>query len=193
VELIDGGGSFNQITGTDASNLLDFSGTMLINIGQIMGFAGNDNIKGSAGNDVIYGGTGQDTLSGGAGDDRYWFSLGDGNDTIDNRTAVVTDHDVLYLDDGAFDFSNLFFSNNSGDLLIRIFSSNESIRIKGALQNEQYRLDQIIHGNDVLSADDLDELVAALAGFVPANGTEFSETQRIEIAGVISGFFEPLP
>lgn len=191
VELIDGGGGFNQIAGTDGSNVLDFSNTTLVNITQIMGFAGNDHIKGSAGNDVIYGGAGQDTVSGGAGDDRYWFSVGDGNDTIDNRAAGAADNDVLYIDDGTFDLGNLFFSNSGGDLLITIFSSNESIRIKGALQSEEYRLDQIIHEDVVLHADAIDELVSALAGFVPESGTEFSEAQRIEIVGVISTFFEP--
>jgi Ca2+-binding RTX toxin-like protein len=49
--------------------VLDFSGTELWNIAQIVGSGSNDNITGSAGNDVIAGGTGDDIVNGGAGDD----------------------------------------------------------------------------------------------------------------------------
>ncbi len=192
VELIDGAYGWNTIAGTSGANVLDLSGTTLLNIGRIEGFDGNDNIKGSAGNDTIYGGVGQDTVAGGTGDDTYWFVIGDGADTIDNRTAGASDVDVLHLGGGDVGFNGVFFSQSSGDLLIKLLDSNETVRIKGALQNEQYRLDAIYLGQDVMLADEVDELVAALASFVPANGTAFSEAQRVEIAGIVSGYFEPV-
>jgi Ca2+-binding RTX toxin-like protein len=71
VEKIDGGGGTNILTGDASHNILDFSGTELVNITRIEGGTGNDTITGSSGNDIIVGGVGDDTLIGGAGDDTF--------------------------------------------------------------------------------------------------------------------------
>ncbi|MFG5384511.1 calcium-binding protein, partial [Yoonia sp. R2-816] len=45
---------------------------------------GDDLVLGSNGDDTFLGGVGNDTLKGGRGEDTYRYSLGDGNDTIDD-------------------------------------------------------------------------------------------------------------
>jgi Ca2+-binding RTX toxin-like protein len=191
VEVIDGVEGVDVIAGTDGANVLDLSATTLINIDRILGLGGNDNIKGSVGNDKIHGGGGNDVLNGGEGSDTFFFATGDGNDTIDNRTAIATDQDQLFLDAGLGD---LHFSASSGDLLIKLLDTGDSIRIKGALLDPQHMLDGIYVGNEVLQADEADDLVAALAAIVPGgpNGT-FTNAQRVEIVGIIEGFFDPVP
>ena len=83
LEEIDGGLGANVVKGTSSSNVLNFSGVTLLNIGQILGEAGNDTITGTDGNDVIVGGTGNDTLLGEAGDDIFVITgSADGSDRI---------------------------------------------------------------------------------------------------------------
>jgi Ca2+-binding RTX toxin-like protein len=71
IEAIDGGAGLNIVAGSASDNVLDFSGTELVNIARIEGGAGNDRITGSAGNDVIVAGPGFDTVRGGGGDDIF--------------------------------------------------------------------------------------------------------------------------
>ena len=84
VETISAGGhSGVTVTGTNASQTLDFSATTLDGIAAIDGAGGNDTITGSAGDDRIIGGAGKDKLYGGEGNDTFVFGLGDGKDTVD--------------------------------------------------------------------------------------------------------------
>ena len=91
------------------------------------GFAGNDTIDGFAGDDAIYGGTGNDALKGGAGNDTYYFSLGDGQDTINNYDTSSTRHDAIVFDATVADDAVLVKRNGNdlnlvvgvvGDLII---------------------------------------------------------------------------
>jgi Ca2+-binding RTX toxin-like protein len=64
----------------------------------ISGGAGNDQIWGNGGNDWLDGGAGNDTLSGGNGNDTFVFKAGFGHDTItDFRRGSPTNHDTLDL------------------------------------------------------------------------------------------------
>lgn len=77
IEGVAGGGFDDQLTGTDAANLL-------------RGGAGNDRLQAGGGNDTVYGGQGDDTLFAGGGADRYY---GDGGrDRVDyaGATAGIT-------------------------------------------------------------------------------------------------------
>jgi Ca2+-binding RTX toxin-like protein len=56
--------------------------------------AGDDTVKGGSGDDALYGGIGNDFLDGGIGSDTYFWSDGDGNDTISDSTGVF---DLLRL------------------------------------------------------------------------------------------------
>ncbi|MGD9950489.1 MAG: calcium-binding protein [Desulfobulbus sp.] len=91
IEVIDGGGGNNTVSGTAISDTIDLSATQLIKIAEIHGEGGgdtitgtseNDNIFGDDGEDILIGGSGDDTLTGGAGVDTYIINTGDGNDTI---------------------------------------------------------------------------------------------------------------
>lgn len=50
--------------------------------------AGNDVVTGFSGGDTLQGGAGNDTLQGGGGGDSYVYSIGDGNDLIDEQGSV---------------------------------------------------------------------------------------------------------
>ncbi len=69
-----------RLSGTAASDSLIGFATPDV----MLGFAGNDILRGKTGSDTLIGGTGMDTLIGGPGNDRYQFSLGDGQDRIDD-------------------------------------------------------------------------------------------------------------
>lgn len=52
------------------------------------GRGGNDTIHGWAGNDILIGGAGDDSINGGDGDDSFVWSVGDGNDTINDTGGL---------------------------------------------------------------------------------------------------------
>ena len=54
----------------------------------LSGLDGDDTLLGNAGNDELMGGIGDDFLAGGAGNDEYVLSVGDGSDTIEDRTGA---------------------------------------------------------------------------------------------------------
>ncbi|MFG5379913.1 hypothetical protein ACEWPN_01830, partial [Yoonia sp. R2-816] len=60
---------------------------------------GDDLVLGSNGDDTFLGGLGNDTLKGGAGADTYRYSLGDGNDTIDDYDSHYAREDRLVFTD----------------------------------------------------------------------------------------------
>lgn len=98
VEIIDGAGGVDVIVGNNSNNLLDFTGTELINIARIEGRGGNDTLRGSAGKDTLAGGEGNDSLYGNAGDDTFLLTetdLGtnhyDGGDGFDRLLATAND------------------------------------------------------------------------------------------------------
>lgn len=67
------------------SNTGDADDNLLIGLNgdsNLIGNAGNDTLVGNNGNDTLDGGIGNDLLKGGAGDDTYIFTVGSGNDTI---------------------------------------------------------------------------------------------------------------
>ena len=93
VEIIDGKGGENKIAGTEKTDVIDLSGTKLIDITEIRGGAGGDTITGSIDNDKIYGEGENDTLSGGGGED--WLYGGSGIDTyiIGEGVTHIVDED----------------------------------------------------------------------------------------------------
>jgi Ca2+-binding RTX toxin-like protein len=74
VEIVNGGGGADSITGSDIDNVLNGNG-------------GNDTLIGQGGNDTLSGGDGDDTLSGGAGADT--LSGGNGSDSVSYAGAAV--------------------------------------------------------------------------------------------------------
>ena len=64
-------------------------------IERLFGGDGDDTIDGGGGRDYIIGGAGDDDLTGGGGADVFFFSEGDGNDTIQDFNAAQGD--MIYL------------------------------------------------------------------------------------------------
>ena len=81
-----GGTGHDTITGSDSWSYL---------AERLFGGEGNDTIDGGGGRDFIYGGAGDDDLTGGSGADVFFFSEGDGNDTIQDFNAAAGDK--IYL------------------------------------------------------------------------------------------------
>jgi hypothetical protein len=79
--------------GTDADDIL--TGSHVDDV--LAGGAGNDQLLGRDGNDVLIGGPGDDTLNSGAGSDTYEWSVGDGNDLINDKGGCYDGTDTLRL------------------------------------------------------------------------------------------------
>ena len=86
----------------------------------IFGNGGNDTINGYGGDDDIDGGAGSDILKGGGGSDTYYWSTGDGNDTIDESATSLTETDKLVFSDVGADEVVLTRTNGTDDLVISI-------------------------------------------------------------------------
>jgi len=100
----------------------------------VEGNARSNRLFGLDGNDTLDGGAGNDVLEGGRGDDIYLFSAGDGSDAIVEKTVKGASYDVLDL--SSFDPEDVVLTRGGGkadaaDLLIRIVSTGEVIRVVG--------------------------------------------------------------
>ncbi|GFE49041.1 hypothetical protein So717_07940 [Roseobacter cerasinus] len=84
---------------------------------------GHDSFGGGKGDDRLVGGLGNDSMYGGEGSDIYDWSLGDGNDTINDTSTSLTEVDVLHLLD--VDFADVDLSRMGSDLIITILPSGE--------------------------------------------------------------------
>ena len=163
IDRIDGGLGNNTVVGTSSGNTLDLSATELLNIAAIDGAAGHDAITGSSGDDTIIGGTGNDSLNGGNGSDTYRFSKLDGQDTIDNFDTTLDDLDMLSFADVAND--ELWFSQQSDNLVIDIVGTNDKVTVKNWYLGENYQLDTIKANDLFLQQDQVAQLVNAMAVF----------------------------
>ncbi|MDO9100269.1 MAG: calcium-binding protein, partial [Caldisericota bacterium] len=121
-DTLSGGEDADSLFGGSGNdNLRGDSGNDTLYAGE-----GNDSLYGDAGDDVLYGGEGNDHLSGGAGDDvldggagndvllggyfsgsnygdgndTYLFGRGDGQDIIEDRGVVASDHDRIVFKAG---------------------------------------------------------------------------------------------
>ncbi|MFA5969210.1 MAG: calcium-binding protein [Sphingomonas sp.] len=113
---------------TDGDDLLIGS-----NIGDVIsGLAGNDFINGRGGNDLITGGSGDDFLSGGGGDDIYRYSIGDGNDVINDNIDGFGGYqgsDTLQFIDGIVPNDVVISSANEYDFVISFVGQVGSITL----------------------------------------------------------------
>ncbi|MCZ6104441.1 calcium-binding protein, partial [Campylobacter ureolyticus] len=119
---------------------------------------GNDKLYGGAGNDQLRGEDGDDYLNGGSGDDRYYYSYGDGFDTIENEGGGS---DSLIFFDITRD--RLSFSKEENDLIINIDNdANQGVRVKNYFLNDEYALDMIQPSDGyAYTKNDIDNIVNA--------------------------------
>ncbi|MEE4146356.1 MAG: hypothetical protein V2I26_16245 [Halieaceae bacterium] len=190
IERIDGGSGFNRLGGTGAANILDFSGTDLLDIAVIEGRAGRDTIIGSSGDDVIDGGRGRDTLSGGAGNDTYLYAPGDGRDAIANSDPDASARDILRMD--AIGHDQVWLSRKRDHLVLTVAGTRDRILVRDWYNDEANQLDAIYAGGRVLMHGQVDQLVNAMAAFdVPDGvGELVSEQARTELEPVLASVWQ---
>lgn len=90
---------------------------------------GHDTIYAGEGNDTLVGGTGDDTLQGAIGSDVYLYQRGDGNDTIAENDAIVSNIDTLRFAAGITP-ADVQLSRDVQNLYLTLADSGEKITIK---------------------------------------------------------------
>ncbi len=148
-------GKDSMLGGSDGDGLYGYAGNDTLSGGQgadyLQGDQGNDSLLGGSGNDTLYGGDGNDTLSGGTGDDylsgdegadTYLYSLGDGQDTI-NDYQVAAAADKIVLGAGIV-LANIKLIKDGNDLIITFSnSSTDSIRIQNQFLDGTYPINTL--------------------------------------------------
>ncbi|MDK2773822.1 MAG: hypothetical protein KYX65_02335 [Tabrizicola sp.] len=118
----------SQFIGTTVAETM--TGTAWID--NMSGLEGNDVLNAGNGDDVLVGGLGADALAGSNGSDTYRWTKGDGNDTINDAGASLTEVDTLVLTNvTTADGIRMNRQNGTTDLTIVIESTNETIRVAG--------------------------------------------------------------
>ncbi|WP_081729217.1 calcium-binding protein [Pseudomonas sp. URMO17WK12:I4] len=141
----------------------------------ILGSSDADLIDGGAGNDKLRGGKGNDYLLGGDGSDTYYFAAGDGQDVINNLSNTPADNDVLSIE--GISRENLWLSRQGNNLVIDVRGSADSVTVQDWYTNTAQRLDVIQAGSSSLYANQVDNLVNAMAAFGAPAGGEINLTQ----------------
>ncbi|TIH08376.1 calcium-binding protein [Pseudomonas leptonychotis] len=152
----------------------------------IIGSSDADLIDGGAGNDKLRGGKGNDYLLGGDGSDTYYFAAGDGQDSINNLSNTPADNDILSIEGITRD--NLWLSRQGDSLVIDVRGSEDSVTVQDWYANSAQRLDAVQAGGSTLYANQVDNLVSAMAAFgAPAGGEiNLSQVQRDQLNAVIA-------
>lgn len=99
------------------------------------GEGGDDTLYGGNGNDTLNGGAGDDIITGGAGDDTYFFSVGSGQDTINNYDSTNGKIDTVEFH---YDITpdQVRVSRSGNDLVLTIIGTNDSLTIQNYLEND---------------------------------------------------------
>nr|MBA3756285.1 putative Ig domain-containing protein [Nitrosomonas sp.] len=89
-------------------------------------------------------------LTGGAGDDTYFFSVGSGQDTINNYDSTNGKIDIVEFH---YDVTpdQVRVSRSGNDLVLSIFGTNDSLTIQSYLENDgitPFSVEQILFGAD---------------------------------------------
>jgi Ca2+-binding RTX toxin-like protein len=149
------------------------------------GGSGNDTLSAGDGNDSLTGGIGDDSLLGGEGVDTYFYSVGSGNDTINNSQTIAA-ADVIVLGAG-ISAATIKLLRVGNDLIV-IFSNSpdDSIRIQNQYSDPTYQLNTLQFSDaSTLSLDPLN-----LNNIVYSNGNGFGAENMSGYEGVdvMSGY-----
>ena len=147
----------------------------------LFGGAGNDSLNGGAGVNSYDGGVGNDTIVGGAGVDKYFYSFGDGSDTINDAAGywdgAVNDKLVFT----GVNTAQVKFAQNAGKDLVITLSNGEKITILGHFTTDGYLDMELIQFADgtVLDAQGIrDKTVSDMKSTGSVIGSAFAETFR---------------
>lgn len=111
----------------------------------LLGGAGSDTLNGGVGDDRLVGGEGNDDLAGGEGSDVYQFTLGDGQDSINNYDLSSGRFDILEFSSG-IDPAGVRATRLNNNLILVIDGTNDRITITNYFTSDGsggYQLDQI--------------------------------------------------
>ena len=192
VEKIDGGLGTNVLSGTQYNDVIDLSGTDLVNIVNIDGGAGNDTITGSSGNDTIIGGAGSDVLAGGAGNDTYFFGIGGGTDTINDYDTTDGNEDTVQLGVNPLD---LIFSESGNNLTVGINGTTDKVTIQNWSSDSANTIEvyRAADGSQLLGTE-VDQLIQAMAAFSAGSGMSWSEAiqqKPQEVQALLAQYWSP--
>lgn len=202
IETIDGGAGYDRIVGSAFANTIDLSTISVSGIEEIdgggnsdviTGSAGADFIKGNSGNDNLTGGGGNDTLEGGSGDDTYVFVPGDGQDLIRNNDAVSANDRLLF--GGSVTANDVWFEQSGDNLVVSILGSTDEVVFENWYTDPAATVDRIEASDGaVLVESSIQQLVMAMDGFVPSDGTGGGVTSGSlpqAVADAINSYWQP--
>ena len=152
----------------------------------MFGLAGNDTLNAGDGDDALTGGAGNDSLAGGNGSDSYYWTKGEGNDTINDAGTSFAEVDRLVLTDvastevGAGNVTLTRASGSSNVLLTIVGSSSEVITLTNQMNGpaNAYGVEAIEFSDGVIwtMADILDNVkVVGTSGANSISGTAFRD------------------
>jgi Ca2+-binding RTX toxin-like protein len=188
--------AFTYALGAEVENLT-LTGTKAINgtgnaLGNVLtGNAAANGLWGGAGDDILIGGAGNDTLTGQDGADTYLFGRGSGRDSIWNKDADGgTDCLLLGANVTADD---LWFMRSSDDLVVGILGTGDKATVKNWYADTANRLDFELGTGESLAAEQVEQLVSAMAAFKtqPASITSLSTQQQQSIDTAIAASWQP--
>ncbi|SDI42521.1 Ca2+-binding protein, RTX toxin-related [Pseudomonas flavescens] len=140
---------------------------------------GNDwdnELLGNSGDNILRGMAGDDLLNGGLGNDTYIVGNGDGGDVINNLSvAAEAETDILRFED--INHDSLWFSRQGSNLVIDVMGAEDSVTVQNWYANSNQQLDIIQAGSSSLYANQVDNLVNAMAAFGAPAGGEINLTQ----------------
>ena len=143
------------------------------------GLGGDDVIRGGAGDDILVGGRGWDRLYGEGGDDTYTWNLGDGDDVIVDSEG----RNKLKFGVG-IDRTMVRVAPYGMDLVIRVGSGGESLRIVDWFKDDANKLSEIefVDGT-VWSRKDIDGKIRLSEGTEDADVLEGSAMADLLLGG----------
>ena len=116
----------------------------------LFGEADSDKLYGEEGDDTLVGGKGSDTLTGGAGKDVFYYSSGDGADTITDYTAG---DDKIKIASGKIDKvtmsgTTVTFKIGSGSIKVQNVKDKEIIVVDASNRTSKYRNGKLVSGGE---------------------------------------------
>ena len=131
----------------------------------LIGGDGDDTLEGGSDDDIFVGGKGNDYLVGGTGNDTYFYSLGDGQDIINNYDRSSNSHDTLKL--GAeITTDGVWISREGRDLKLDFLDDESSVTIDDWFYNKYTPLDSIEMGNgQILNTESISKIISTMATY----------------------------
>mgnify|MGYP003571116923 FL=1 len=136
-DVLDGGTGIDTLYGGDGDD------SLILKEGYLYGGAGNDTlVMDGYASAYFTGGTGSDTLEGGYYEDRYYFNLGDGQDTIDEQYGNNAYVDKIILGAGIAT-TDVALTRSGNHLLINVGASGDQLKVKNWYLDPRHRVEEL--------------------------------------------------